>query len=258
MGINRAALKFDARDRIGKYRPSPILVGLVFCLLAWVLSGLESGVLGVNSVLKGYYNILSADYASDAAFYDALGRFAENSRPGAIASLLALALAIMNRMVSAGFTIYALHVSRGERADYGNLFDGFGLFFRLLWLWILEGIFVLLWSLLLYVPGIVAAYRYRQAVYLLLDHPDWSAMDCIRGSKELMRAHKWELFVLDLSFLGWALLVAFIPPVSVWVTPYQEITLANYYNALLGPGGARPGGPRIYEGQFRDIPDDER
>ena len=48
-----------------------------------------------------------------------------------------------------------------------------------------------------------------------------------------MVGHKAELFVLDLSFIGLALLTA-IPFVTVWVTPYMEVTFANYYLALLG------------------------
>lgn len=67
-----------------------------------------------------------------------------------------------------------------------------------------------------------------------------------------MRGHKWELFVLDLSFLGWMLLSALFAPVSIWLDPYRAITNANYYNRLVGAQG----GPRIYEGSFTDIPND--
>lgn len=122
----------------------------------------------------------------------------------------------------------------------------------MLWLAILQGLFVFLWSLLLVVPGIIAAYRYRQALYLLLDHPEKSAWQCLRESAAVMRGHKWELFVLDLSFLGWMLLSALFAPVSIWLDPYRAITNANYYNRLVGAQG----GPRIYEGSFTDIPND--
>ena len=170
----------------------------------------------------------------------------------AVAVVLVVALEIMSYIVSVGFVIFSLHVSRDETAEIGNLFDGFGIFFRALWLAILQGLFVFLWSLLLFVPGIVAAYRYRQALYLLLDHPEKSAWQCLRESGALMRGHKWELFVLDLSFLGWMLLSAMFAPVTIWLDPYRAITNANYYNRLVGAQG----GPRIYEGSFTDIPND--
>ena len=158
----------------------------------------------------------------------------------------------MSYMVSVGFAIFTLHVSRDEKAEFGNLFDGFGLFFRVLWLGILEGLLIFLWSLLLVVPGIVAAYRYRQALYLLLDHPERSAWQCLRESSALMSGHKWELFVLDLSFLGWAMLSAMFAPVSIWLDPYRAITNAGFYNRLI----AARGGAHVIEGSFTDIPND--
>ena len=116
----------------------------------------------------------------------------------------------------------------------------------------LKKLYVALWSLLLVVPGIVAAYRYRQALYLLLDHPEKSAWQCLRESSALMSGHKWELFVLDLSFLGWALLSAMFAPVSIWLDPYRAITNAGFYNRLI----AARGGAHVIEGSFTDIPDD--
>ena len=101
-------------------------------------------------------------------------------------------------------------------------------------------------------PGIVAAYRYRQALYLLLDHPERSAWQCLRESGELMSGHKWELFVLDLSFLGWAMLSAMFAPVSIWLDPYRAITNAGFYNRLI----AARGGAHVIEGSFTDIPND--
>ena len=109
--------------------------------------------------------------------------------------------------------------------------DGFQHFLKIIGLNIVSGIFVFLWSLLFVIPGIVASYRYRQALYLLLDHPEMGIMECIRESKRLMRGHKAELFVLDLSFIGWALL-AIIPFVSVYTLPYAESAYALYYDHL--------------------------
>lgn len=258
MGVNREMLKADARNRMGKYRPNPIMVGLIVFLILWVLGVLNANVLGFNRLLAVFD---MSQYASYEAFLRAYERFLYNYRPGAIALVLSAALIIMTYMVNVGFTIYALHVSRGEKADYGNIFDGFGIFFRVLWLGILEGLFIFLWSMLLYVPGIIAAYRYRQSLYILLDHPELSARECITASKEMMYGHKGELFAMDLSFLGWILLQWLVAPLAIWLSPYREISYANYYNVLLSMQGGAPGngaGPRIYEGQFTDIPDDEQ
>lgn len=259
MEINRQMLKADARRRTAGYRPSPILTGLIVMGILWVLSLLSFNVMGFGK----FQSLLASapQYANNPdAFFRAYERMVENYHPSVIACLLAVALSMMSYMINVGFTIFSLHVSRGEKADYGNVFDGFGIFFRVLWLGILEGLFIFLWSLLLWVPGIIAAYRYRQALFLLLDHPEMSVLECITASKELMRGHKGELFVLDLSFLGWILLQGMVPFVAVWSEPYRQISYANYYNVLRSTqGGAASGGgpgPRVYEGHFTDIPDD--
>ena len=146
-------------------------------------------------------------------------------------------------------------------ASYWNLFDAFGMFFRVIWLYILEGVFIFLWSLLFIIPGFIAFYRYRQALYLLLEHPEMSALQCISESKRIMAGHKGELFVMDLSFFGWALLVGLVDYlgaelasaigpsvlaqvisivglgifVQFFVLPYMDLTYAGYYVELTRP-----------------------
>jgi uncharacterized membrane protein len=147
------------------------------------------------------------------------------------AGLVTFAISIMNFMLGIGFMTYCFNVVKKTNPDFGNLFDGFAMFLKFIWLGILMFIFVFLWSLLLIIPGIVAAYRYRQAFYIMIDHPEMSALDCITASKKMMMGHKGELFVMDLSFLGWYLLCA-VPFVGIWVYPYSGISFATYYVAL--------------------------
>jgi uncharacterized membrane protein len=94
-------------------------------------------------------------------------------------------------------------------------------------------LFIFLWSLLLIIPGIIAAYRYRMATYLLIDHPEMSPLECIRASKQMMAGHKGELFVLDLSFIGWYIVGSLCCGVgTLWVAPYYEATRAQIYEAV--------------------------
>ena len=172
MDLNRAALKADARRRAAGYRPSPILAALIVFALGLLISTLSSYLMGGDRLTTALTN--AAQFGPDAVEQAYISFFEHYSVSG-VAVVLVVALEIMNYMVSVGFVIFSLHVSRDETAEIGNLFDGFALFFRVLWLAILQGLFVFLWSLLLVVPGIIAAYRYRQALYLLLDHPEKSA-----------------------------------------------------------------------------------
>lgn len=249
MDSNRVMLKTDARRRTVSCQPSPILAGLILFALGMLISTLTSYLMGMDRLATALTN--AARFGTEAVEQAYLS-FLEHYSVSGFAIALVVALRIMSYMVSVGFVIFTLHVSRDEKAEFGNLFDGFGLFFRVLWLGILEGLLIFLWSLLLVVPGIVAAYRYRQALYLLLDHPERSAWQCLRESSALMSGHKWELFVLDLSFLGWAMLSAMFAPVSIWLDPYRAITNAGFYNRLI----AARGGAHVIEGSFTDIPND--
>uniref|UniRef100_UPI000AD4E94B DUF975 family protein n=1 Tax=Clostridium sp. NkU-1 TaxID=1095009 RepID=UPI000AD4E94B len=90
-----------------------------------------------------------------------------------------------------------------------------------------------LWALLLIIPGIIAAYRYSQAIFIMVEDPSKGIMQCIRESKEMMVGHKWEYFVLELSFILWQLLGLVTCGLAyIYVYPYMKVTFANYYNAV--------------------------
>ncbi len=157
-------------------------------------------------------------------------------RPEAV--LLILLILAVRFCIDIGFLSYCLKISRSIKAEVKSLFDGFAFIFKVLWLEILRLALVFLWSLLLVVPGIVAHYSYRQAFFILLDNPELGALDCIRLSKRMMDGHKTELFILDLSFIGWFIvdyaveMLATLPLFSVWLAPYVGVTRAAYYDLL--------------------------
>ena len=105
-----------------------------------------------------------------------------------------------------GITVYFLDLVREKKTDLGQVFSGFGFFFKTLLLYVLMSIFIVLWSLLLIVPGIIASFRYSQAFYILADDPSKDVMQCIKESKEMMKGNKAKYFCLQLSFIGWYLL----------------------------------------------------
>jgi uncharacterized membrane protein len=97
----------------------------------------------------------------------------------------------------------------------------------------LKGLYEFLWSLLFVIPGIVKGYGYRMTRYILADSPDLSASDAIRLSDRMMQGHKMELFMLDLSFIGWYILGGLAFGVGVFlVHPYKDATEAQFYMTL--------------------------
>ena len=155
---------------------------------------------------------------------------------GALLGIATMAMSIFLNLVTCGWQLYALRASREEATgSLDTLFACFQQFWRFFSATLLMGLFTFLWSLLFVIPGIVAAYSYSQTIYIMLDHPEMSAMEAIAASKQMMRGHKAEYFVLELSFFGWALLSGFtFGLLLIWLEPYMQVTKANFYNAVCG------------------------
>lgn len=146
---------------------------------------------------------------------------------GSVATVLlsaAFSLAMVN--------IY-LNLTDGLKPEIGDLFSQIKNFWPAFKVTFLATVFTLLWSLLLYVPGIIKACSYSQAMYILAEDPTMGARDAINKSKEMMEGHKMEYFVLGLSFIGWAILGAFTFGILyIWLIPYMQTTYANFYKSL--------------------------
>jgi uncharacterized membrane protein len=98
---------------------------------------------------------------------------------------------------------------------------------------LVTGILIFLWTLLLIIPGIIKAYAYRMVPYILADNPNIGVREAIALSCEMTRGHKFDMFVLDLSFIGWYLLGALALGIGViFVMPYENATNAELYLVL--------------------------
>lgn len=95
-------------------------------------------------------------------------------------------------------------------------------------------LWIFLWSLLFFIPGIVKSFSYAMTPYILADMPDITAGDALKLSMRMMDGHKGELFVLYLSFIGWALLsgLTFGLLALLYVNPYTQLTFAGFYDRV--------------------------
>ena len=273
--IDRKKLKADARLAMREARPHPIWVTLAIAVILAVLTGL-------SMYISGYFETL-AELLRQAAS----GELVESIMAGeetAIASegasgfgaFLVMAMEMMMAVLSLGYTLYCLRISRHVKASVGDVFDAFGYFLRAVVLRVMKSLVLLMiglvfalalsflltaviivsilvlynapeetpemllavmnapWFLplsaaLTYIPIIAASYFYRLAEFFMLDNPGMSAIQSLSMSRMAMRGRKWQLFKLDLSFLGWVILSA-VPFVALWVQPYITVTMANLYN----------------------------
>ena len=146
----------------------------------------------------------------------------------------AVAVLLLSGPLMLGFTMVCLAVSRRQGASLSKLFEGFSRFGDSLVLFLLMDIFIFLWSLLLVIPGIIKMYSYSMSWFVLHDRPDLTGNEARKRSMYLMRGHKWRLFCLDFSFLGWYLLSALtLGILAFWVTPYHMTARAEFYQELL-------------------------
>ena len=126
-----------------------------------------------------------------------------------------------------------LSVIKGNTPKAGDAFCGFDDFWSAFKVTFLVGLYTFLWSLLFIIPGIIKAFSYSMSTYILAENKGKSARECIRESMAMTNGHKMELFVLELSFIGWGFLcVITLGIASIWVLPYMQATYANAYNSL--------------------------
>ncbi len=126
-----------------------------------------------------------------------------------------------------------LMVAAGTKPDVKDTFSGFDDFWSAFKVTFLVGLYTFLWSLLFVIPGIVKSYAYSMSFYILAENKGKPARECIRESMEMTDGHKMELFVLGLSFIGWALLCGITFGIAyIWVGPYMQATFTNAYKSL--------------------------
>ena len=126
-----------------------------------------------------------------------------------------------------------LMVIGGQKPEAKDAFSGFDDFWSAFKVTFLVGLFTYLWSLLFIIPGIIKSISYSMSMYILAENKGKGARECIKESMAMTDGHKSELFVLGLSFIGWALLCGITFGIAtIWVIPYMQATYANAYQSL--------------------------
>lgn len=153
-----------------------------------------------------------------------------------IPMLGSIATCVLAPILGMGLVYLIMDVQSGKKPEIATVFKGFGPDFGRIWVTLfLTGLYTFLWSLLFIIPGIVKSYAYSMVPYILAENPDMSANEVITRSKEMTMGHKGDLFVMDLSFIGWLLLTSVTFGIAgVYVYPYMSLAKVNAYHALKG------------------------
>ena len=135
-----------------------------------------------------------------------------------------------------GLVACYLNLALKAKPSYARLFLGYRsveYFLRIVITEIAQYIMLILWFLLLIVPGIMKAYSYTMTELILVEHPEYTPLQAITASKEMMYGHRWEFFCLQARFWAWMLLVSFTFGIAaLWVYPYYMTAKSKFYLEL--------------------------
>lgn len=224
MNNPRYQYKQEAKELLdGKYE-KPIIILLVFYVVNIIMTSL--------SQMVGPKRSLSYPY--------------EVTDPGnpVLSTLLNVISFFVGAAIVYALVKLALHIfHKKEYTPENILLSGFKEnFLRNAFLQFMMGLFIFLWSLLLIIPGLIKAYAYSMSFYLVNKEPGLDAMEAIDRSKKYTYGYKADLFMLDLSYLGWYILGLFTLGILwLWVIPKHQVARVMYYEEIYG--NAEPSKP---------------
>ncbi len=217
-----------------------------------VIAGLIASLLGAISSngpeLKFNYSDnganVSLDFANQQVYSSQNGVLPEISGwivGGAVyiiiaALVFAVALFILGSIIKLGYSKFNLDlVDRQKEPELNTLFGYFNHWKTAAVTSLLQSVYILLWSLLFIIPGIIASYSYAMTGYILAENPELTASEAIDRSKQMMSGNRWRLFCLQFSFIGWSILASLTLGIgNLWLNPYRQAAQAAFYRDLSG------------------------
>lgn len=139
--------------------------------------------------------------------------------------------------ISCYYTVALGRLARGdEDVEVINLFDFFenGAYWRTIGLFVLKNVLLLLWSVLLVIPGIIMYFAFSLCYFVAYDHPELNIYQCIKKSRKLVKGHILQLILLNLTFIPLFVFSVFTCCIGyLWAIPFHQIALAKFYNELV-------------------------
>lgn len=208
----------------GNWAPA-VLVTVVFLAIATLCIGPAE-----MPMLTGSFD--SEAVAAMAAAGDLAGVLDAYSTLSSWSSLSSLLRIFVYNVLSVGFAVaFLLLLRNGDDRLTSNMFEvSFRQYWHKVWGMFLMYLFIALWTLLFILPGIVKAFSYALTPYILEENPDLSANEAIDHSRAMMKGHKFDLFYLYLSFIGWFFLSFLTLGIGFfWLIPYMYTAQAAFY-----------------------------
>lgn len=150
----------------------------------------------------------------------------------AIAALNWLSILLVPLLIP-GLCVFSLNLVRGTNPDITNLVSTYKNYLNALVAYVLYGVIIVVGYFLFIIPGIIFTYMLSQIFFIIADNPQIEAIDILKKSTQMMKGHKWKLFCLHLSFIGWILLSVITMGIAfIWVGPYIKTANTIFYENL--------------------------
>ena len=200
------------------------------CLVAFILGGAMTAANFLPEITFKWQGEITSLEDALTALTTLSHRFG-----GATFSIGALGLVefILGGVIQLGYAKYLLKQYHHQETAISDLFSEFDRFGQGFAQNFLRGLYCFLWGLLFIIPGIVKTYSYAMTPFIMADHPNMTASEAIAASKDMMDGHKWELFVLRLTFIGWAIVAALTMNLgNLVLNPYKNAAEAAFYREI--------------------------
>lgn len=216
---------FSLRQLKGRWG-IPILVTLVTFLIT-ILFYIPDFVKAFSS--STFEAFLNSEFIDFSEYLDAYEQLTQSSMLSSLVQSI-----IETILVIAALNLY-LKMSRSpEKVGFGAFIEGLNNWWRAILCYLYKLLFITLWMFCFFIPAIIKAYAYSMMEYLVAEFPSLSIPDAMNISKKITNGSKWDLFIMELSFLGWELLGALSLGIGyIWIIPYRQMTYVNAYHALL-------------------------
>lgn len=230
---SRKELKTNAKGSLKRNYWKAVLVGIILCFVSY------GGAASTGNSAR--QNVKTVDMTSYLDQIRSIGSSALGITTfftGAVIMTVIIAIVIkliLWNNLEVGCLKFFTQCGEKGSGDLGDVFYGFkNKYGHIAFVMFLRSLCTMLWTCLLFVPGIVKGYEYMMIPYILAEDPTISRADAFAKSKEMMNGNKWNAFVLDLSFIGWSLLgTVTCGLVQIFfVTPYIGMTKAELYRTL--------------------------
>ena len=150
-----------------------------------------------------------------------------------VAVVISVVGLILGGVIEIGKARYHLNLIDGAAARFDDLFSAFPQFLAALVMRLVRGLLITLGMLLLVIPGVMLTFSYAAAPYIMAQDPECEGLEALRRSRELMKGNRMDLFLLDLSFIGWDLLSLFTLGIgSLFLNPYKEAARASFFRHI--------------------------